>query len=332
MRIFIKRYGYEVSNTTMHKYMNKELNLCAVIMHSKPGYKAGKKNKIFDNLLNENFTVNCKNKVWCTDFTYMRQPNGKFRYNCSIIDLYDRSAVASLNSDYINTDLAINTLKTALEKENYPKVILHSDQGVQFTSWEFVNFCKDNNITQSMSKAGCPYDNAPMERFYNTFKSSFYNVTSFSNVKMMDELTMKYINWYNYVRPHSYNNYLTPMEARYRQVFIEQSVAKRLDQYTAAFREEKFRPEPEQYTELLDTRIQIRPNFRDKLIEQLKGTFGKYYDYHRRDIAANEVDYLNVEDPDVFSHRAWELEYQRKQEMRRNQPARAKKRSYDMEL
>ena len=45
----------------------------------------------------------------------------------------------------------------------------------------------------------------------------------------MDELTMKYINWYNYVRPHSYNNYLTPMEARYRQVFIKQSVTKKLD-------------------------------------------------------------------------------------------------------
>ena len=216
MRIFIKHYGYEVSNTTMHKYMNKELNLCAVIMHSKPGYKTGKKNKIFDNLLNQNFTVDCKNKVWCTDFTYMRQSNGKFRYNCSIIDLYDRSAVASLNSDYINTDLAIDTLKTALKKENYPKVILHSDQGVQFTSWDFVNFCKANNVTQSMSKSGCPYDNATMERFYNTFKSNFYNVISFSSVEMMDELTMKYINWYNYVRPHSYNNYLTPMEARYR--------------------------------------------------------------------------------------------------------------------
>ena len=231
MRIFIKRYGYEVSNTTMHKYMNKELNLCAVIMHSKPGYKTGKKHKIFDNLLNQNFTVDCKNKVWCTDFTYMRQPNGKFRYNCSIIDLFDRSAVASLNSNYINTDLAIETLKKALEQEHYPKVILHSDQGVQFTSWDFVNFCKDNNVTQSMSKAGCPYDNAPMERFYNTFKSNFYNVTSFSSVEMMDELTMKYINWYNYVRPHSYNNYLTPMEARYNQLFIEQCVTKKLDQY-----------------------------------------------------------------------------------------------------
>ena len=110
------------------------------------------------------------------------------------------------------------------------------------------------------------------------------------------------------------------------------SLKKQLEKDAAAFREEKFRPESEQYTELLDTRIQIRPDFRDKLIEQLKGTFGKYYDYHRRDIAANEVDYLNVEDSDVFSHRAWELKYQREQEMRRNQPARAKKKSYDMEL
>ena len=59
----------------------------------------------------------------------------------------------------------------------------------------------------------------------------------------------------------------------------------------------------------------------------------KHYDYHRRDIAADDVDYLNVEDPDVFSHRAWELEYQRKREIRRDQPARTReKTSYDIEL
>jgi transposase InsO family protein len=124
--------------------------------------------------------------------------------------------VASVNSKYINSNLAIETLGKALKKENYPKsLILHSDQGVQFTSWEFINFCKDNDVIQSMSKAGCPYDNAPMERFYNTFKSNFYNVTSLYDEVRLDEETGKYINWYNYVRPHSYNNYLTPMEARY---------------------------------------------------------------------------------------------------------------------
>lgn len=57
-----------------------------------------------------------KNKIWCTDFTYMRQPNGKFRYNCTIMDLFDRSAIASVNSDYINTELAIETLTEALKK------------------------------------------------------------------------------------------------------------------------------------------------------------------------------------------------------------------------
>ncbi len=74
------------------------------------------KNKIFDNLLNENFTVNCKTK-YGVQTSHICANDGKFRYNCSIIALYDRSAVASLNSDYINTDLAINTLKTALERK-----------------------------------------------------------------------------------------------------------------------------------------------------------------------------------------------------------------------
>ena len=112
----------------------------------------------------------------------------------------------------------------------------------------------------------------------------------------------------------------------------DMALKEQLEKDAVAFQEENFRPKPEQYTELLDARIQIRPTFRDKLIEQLKGTFGEYYDYHYRDIATNEVDYLNVEDPDVFSHRAWELEYQRKQAMRRNQPVQTKKKTHDIEL
>ena len=57
--------------------------------------------------------------------------------------------------------------------------ILHSDQGIQHASWEFVDYCKKRGIRQSMSKAGCPYDNAPMERFYNTFKSELICPDSF---------------------------------------------------------------------------------------------------------------------------------------------------------
>ena len=166
-----------------HKYMNKDLNLSAIVMRKKPGYKSCKKHKIFDNLLKQKFNVDEKNKIWCTDFTYKRQPNGKFRYNCTIMDLFDRSAIASVNSDYINTELAIETLTEALKKEKPNNgIFMKSDHVVQYTSWEFVNFCKDNGVIQSMSKAGCPYDNAPMERFYITFKNCFYYRYTFERV------------------------------------------------------------------------------------------------------------------------------------------------------
>ena len=50
-------------------------------------------------------------------------------------------------------------------------MILHSNQGSQFTSKAFVEFCEPVHVTQSMSKAGCPYDNAPMEHYFNTLKN-----------------------------------------------------------------------------------------------------------------------------------------------------------------
>ena len=105
-----------------------------------------------------------------------------------------------------------------------------------------------------------------------------------------------------------------------------------LEKDAVAFQEEKSLSKPEQYTELLDTRIQIRPDFREKLIEQLKDTFGKSYDYHYRDIAAHEVDDLNMEDPYSFSHRTWELEYQRKQELQKKHPVQSRQKSHNTEL
>ena len=167
--------------------------------------------------MKQNFTVDAPNKVWCTDFTYMWLEDGAKRYNCTIIDLFDRSPVATLNSNRINAELAIETLKIAL---NHNKIkdgfILHSDQGTQFTSRDFTEFCSLQNITQSMSKAGCPYDNAPMESFYGTFKADFINHHSFESDKALNEATYNYI-WvyYNHVRPHSSNGYLTPFEKRF---------------------------------------------------------------------------------------------------------------------
>lgn len=173
MKIFLARQGIYLSKTTVHKYMNQELNLHAATMHKKPVYVRGEKNKVFPNLLKQNFAADAKNRIWCTDFTYIRLANGRMRYNCTVMDLYDRSVIASLNSGNINTELAVNTLSQALKNEHPPKgMFLHSDQGCQFTSWTFVNYCRSHGIIQSMSKAGWPYDNAPMERFTKHLRMS----------------------------------------------------------------------------------------------------------------------------------------------------------------
>lgn len=54
-------------------------------------------------------------------------------------------------------------------------------------------FCKKHDITQSMSKAGCPYDNAPMERFYNTFKNELIYQNTYYNEESLDDAVNNYI-------------------------------------------------------------------------------------------------------------------------------------------
>ncbi|MEE0468717.1 MAG: hypothetical protein UDA86_06035, partial [Blautia sp.] len=87
----------------------------------------GTKHKIFQNLLKQNFHCTEPNLIWCTDFTYIRMGNGKMCYNCSIIDLYDRSVVATLNSDYINTELVQRILNNChIDLLNCPSASLSS--------------------------------------------------------------------------------------------------------------------------------------------------------------------------------------------------------------
>ena len=151
------------------------------------------------------------------DFTYLFLASHDVRYNCTIIDLHDRSVIASITDRNITSDLAIRTLQKALDSQPEIKgeLILHSDQGSQFTSKAFVKFCESVHVTQSMSKAGYPYDNAPMERYFNTLKNECTNLYEFKTEEALYQTVEEfaYVS-YNHVRPHSFNDYSTPHEAR----------------------------------------------------------------------------------------------------------------------
>ena len=165
--------------------MNSILGLKSIVRPKKPEYKHGKPHKVFENKIQQNFTADKINEKWCTDFTYLFLENHDVRYNCTIIDLHDRSVIASITDRHITSDLAIRTLQKALESQPAIKgeLILHSDQGSQFTSKAFVEFCESVHVTQSMSKAGYPYDilvnrnvkvDVKASRLFNNYGNSKY--------------------------------------------------------------------------------------------------------------------------------------------------------------
>ena len=216
---YLIRKGYDISCLTVHKYMNTEMQLFSISRKKKPEYEHGVAHKVYENKLNQDFHANAINLKWCTDFTYLFLTDGSKRYNCTIIDLHDRSVISSITDKNITADLAKRTLEKAIHSQpgiDLSKLMLHSDQGSQYTSKEFTEFCEKLGITQSMSKAGYPYDNAPMERYFNTLKNDLiyqhYYHTEDELYTAVEEFA--YVQ-YNHVRPHSYNNYKTPYEARY---------------------------------------------------------------------------------------------------------------------
>ena len=219
MAALLKSKGIRISPTTCHKYMSCELKLFSVNRRHKPGYRKGAAHKVFENLLKQNFTVDAPDRIWCTDFNYIPLSDGSMRYNCTIIDLYDRSVIASVSGRNITAELAVQTLSKAISQHPWVLkngVILHSDQGSQYTtSKEFTDYCSAHNVTQSMSRAGCPYDNAPMERYFNTLKSELiYQHSYTSDNKLFSDIDDYVLLWYNSVRPHSFNNGLTPWQKR----------------------------------------------------------------------------------------------------------------------
>lgn len=217
MKVYLERRDIKLSALTVHKYMNTEMGLISVVRRKKPGYKKSRPHKVFRNILEQDFTCDEINTKWCMDFTYLYLKDGSKRYNCTIIDLHDRSVVASITDRNISADLAIRTLRKAIESQPEIKgvLILHSDQGSQYTSKDFTEYCERMAVTQSMSKAGYPYDNAPMERYFNTLKNELINQHEYrTEEELYTAIEGFAYTTYNHGRPHSYNNYKTPFEAR----------------------------------------------------------------------------------------------------------------------
>jgi len=193
----LNKYGVLYNHKKILRIMKKYSIKPEYIRRIRPNvsYKRIEEN-VKPNLIKRRFNTDSKNKIWCTDITYLIF-NNKRSYLSTIINLYDRRVVAYKISKSNNIKLVIDILNEAFQKEkDVYGLIIHSDQGFQYTSFEYKVLCESKGITISMSRKGTPIDDSPMESWHSILKKEtlYNNITSLEHYI---ELVEEWIEFYN---------------------------------------------------------------------------------------------------------------------------------------
>ncbi|MDQ0160929.1 transposase InsO family protein [Alkalibacillus salilacus] len=213
-KILKKDYGIHVNRKTVQKVMQTYEIQCRVKV-KRQKYIAGESKIVVPNLLKQDFTADKPNQKWVTDITYL--PYGsKMMYLSTIMDLYNNEVLAYTISDTQHVEFVLETLRDACDGRETHDVILHSDQGSQYTSYAYQALAKENGITTSMSRKGNCFDNAVIESFHSSLKSEEFaaQLRATLTPSIIIEKVVNYMYYYNYIRPFSKLNCHSPVEYR----------------------------------------------------------------------------------------------------------------------
>lgn len=203
----LKDRGYHIAQSTVAKIM-QENGWFSVRGGAKALHEANKARK--ENILNQVFTVSAPNEVWVSDVTIYEFKQRRY-YICVILDLYARKVISHSIALSNSTQLTKRALNTAyLERMPKTRLILHTDQGANFTSSAFQKCAKSLGITQSFSRPSNPYDNSVMESFFKTLKLEELYRKNYRSERDFKDSIARYIHFYNSQRIHSMNMYRTP--------------------------------------------------------------------------------------------------------------------------
>ncbi|MBX9753306.1 MAG: IS3 family transposase [Pseudomonadaceae bacterium] len=191
----------------------------------RPGKYGGKPPVAAPNLLERRFNVTEPNKVWVTDITYIRTYEG-WLHLAVVLDLFSRQVIGWSMKPHMTSDLAIDALLMAVwRRKPKQEVMIHSDQGSQYSSTDWRSFLKANNLIASMSRRGNCHDNAVAESFFQLLKRErikrkIYGTRQDARADVFDYIEM----FYNPKRRHGFNNQLSPVEFEKRHLLSLESV------------------------------------------------------------------------------------------------------------
>lgn len=209
----LRALGESCSKHRVARLMKLEGLRSQVGYGKRPRFRGGSPGVVAENILDRGFKVDQPNRAWVTDITYIRTYEG-WLFLAVVLDLYSRQIVGWAMRSTQHTDVVLQALLAAVWRRK-PKagLVLHSDQGSQFTSEEWQAFLKAHGIVCSMSRRGNCHDNAVAESFFQLLKRErikrkIYNTHADARADVFNYIEM----FYNPKRRHGSNGGLSPVE------------------------------------------------------------------------------------------------------------------------
>lgn len=207
----LKELGESCGPNRVLKIM-KNNGIAAVRGYKKhKSYGCGRPPIVPPNHLNREFAVSTPDTSWVTDITYIRTWQG-WSYLAVVLDLYSRKVIGWSMKPTLAKDIVLDALLMAVwrRRPNEP-VIIHSDQGSQYSSGDWQKFCQKHNLVPSMSRRGNCWDNAVAESFFSSLKKErikkrIYKTREMARADVFDYIEM----FYNRIRRHSHLDGMSP--------------------------------------------------------------------------------------------------------------------------
>jgi transposase InsO family protein len=204
--------GHSIGRGRVERLMSSNAIQAKQARRNKRVYKLRSAQISVGNILDRQFYASAPNKKWVSDITFIETREG-WLYLAIVLDLYSRAIVGWSMGKSINGQLVRDALAMAVEHRSIDsQVLVHSDQGSQYTAHAYHETLQNYGMVCSMSRKGECHDNAVAESFFHSLKSELVYDEKYLTRAEAKQSVFKYIEiFYNRKRRHSYLNYQAPL-------------------------------------------------------------------------------------------------------------------------
>lgn len=214
IRLVLHNQGIRISRKLTMKLMKEEGLVCRVRARKRYNSYRGTVSRTAPNILNRKFNPPHANHSWVSDVSEFRIGKHKL-YLSPVIDLYDHSVLGFALGTSANCDLTNESLRHAFKRAQLaPRLLVHTDQGVQYQSAAWKKILIKHQAIPSMSRKGNCHDNALAENFFSHIKTELFYQHTFTTLHELKQAIRAYIHWYNTKRIQEGLNSMTPSQYR----------------------------------------------------------------------------------------------------------------------